>query len=197
MSMMSTMNPYEQETLEMVTEEELVEIPYEEQLLYAHNFHTVPKDTKFGDNRFRDDTTGYFCWRGITEIKDAANPNAWVLAEQCDPASYTAARTRFCLTFGCLQPFRYSPFKPGDVPEGQGQEVPNRRGGIIVSNNVEECSKTGASFINCLMSGTKESIGHAVAPEHTTQNAIAIGGFLLASFVLAYLIRKNKSKFKF
>jgi hypothetical protein len=188
---MSTMGA---DLLEMVSDEELANIAYEEQLLYAHNFHFVPKDSDFGDNRFRDDITKYFCWRGITEIVYPGHEGEWLLAEQCDPASYTAARTRFCLTFGCLQPFRYSPFKPGE--ENEGDEVPNRRGGIIVANNIEECAKGGAGtgLIKCVTTGLKESISHSLEPDHKSK--IILSGIALAItfLVLVRIAKRRKSK---
>jgi hypothetical protein len=186
---MSTMGA---DQLNMVPEEELANIPYEEQLLYAHNFQFVPKDSKFGDNRFRDPTSGFYCWKGITEIVYPGHEGEWMLAEQCDPASYTAARTRFCLTFGCLQPYRYAGFLPGDNP---GMEVPNRRGGIVVANNVEECSKQGiAGFAKCLGDGVKESIGNTLAPENKMKLITSMGALVVTFLVVVAIYKRRKKK---
>lgn len=178
--------------LEQVSAEELAEIEYEDQILYAHNFTQVAEDYDFGDNRFRDPYTNYFCWRGITELKPTTGTGK-ILAETCDPASYTAARTRFCLTFGCLQPFRYAGFKPGEEANG---EVPNRRGGIIVANNIEECSIGGTNigFLSCLTNGVKESVSHSLQPDHKYK--VVLSGIALALFflVLVRIIRRRKSK---
>ena len=183
-----SMNPdvIEPEELQSITEEQLKELG-DQALLVAHNFQQVPIGHKFGDNRFKDTATQYYCWRGITEIKPTSG-TGMILAEACDPISYTDARTRFCLTFGCPDPFRY--VRP---PEGDATVVKNKRGGITVYNHKEECTG-GAGFLKCLAGGVKESMSQVVLPENKTRNIVSLGGLLVALMVIAVLVKKKKIK---
>ena len=176
----------ESELLESITDEELKAMG-DDALLVAHNFQQVPVGTKFGDNRFRDPATQYFCWRGITEIKPTTG-TGMILAEACDPVSYTEARTRFCITFGCKDKFRYvSP------PAGEPTIVKNKRGGITVYNHIEECTG-GAGFLSCFTGGVKESIAQVLIPENKTKNIVSLGGLIVALFIIAVLVKKKKVK---
>lgn len=125
-----------------------------------------------------------YCWKGI--IKQ--NPDC-VVGTVCDPNSYSGARTRFCLTWGC-SPFKY-------VADDNGQPVMNERGGIIVYVKKQECSGGFVNQLNCFVNGIRQSADYILDPENRRSLiiqmvtlAVAVTVFLIA--ILRFRGSKNK-----
>src|SRR5262245_26182988 len=120
------------------------------QLIRPHNVQTVG-ECRSVKNRFRDEND-LFCWRGIVTQQRGKN---CTLATTCHPVSFIEARNSFCGAYGQgkiggCQIGKY-------VADPTAPFIPNRRGGVVVYNELRECAGI-MGFINCSMGGLKESI---------------------------------------
>jgi hypothetical protein len=126
-----------------------------------------------------DPDSGYFCYTGyITQQPDI------ILGTACSPTSYTDARSRFLLTVPEYWNPGTNPFKPVINPAGTLQ--PNDRGGVIIEQAVDCSSKT---FLQCLTTSAKESIGNASAGG--TGTVLHLGVFIVFFFIAMMISRQN------
>lgn len=126
-----------------------------------------------------------YCWKGIIRQQ----PDC-VVGSVCDPYSYTNARTRFCLTWGC-SPHLYV---ANEGTEDSGLTVLNERGGTVVYNSKKECEGAFISKINCFISGLRQSLDFALDPNNKKQLLIKLTiwfGLLIAG-IIAYRIALAK-----
>jgi len=160
-------------------------------LLKAHNMGILSGKCDPGENRFKDPKFGLYCWRGIARRKEELEAGkSCIIAEACSPQSFSDARTRFCLTFGCPDPFRYTDNTlPGEVEQGA---VANRRGGVLVFNNKEKCTGL-AGVLGCVGDGVKQSIDNVASNTESHKNLlISVGGLIAIALGIRIIFAKKK-----
>lgn len=164
------------------------ELPSEESLKYKLYTHDIGKlnACDIDENRYKilnfydkeDDKTykQLYCWKGI--ISGYPNPDCKV-GTVCDPNSYSGARTRFCLTWDCPDPFLY-------VADDKGQPVVNERGGIVVFNKKADCAGSLINQLKCFTGGIRQSADHILDPNN--RKALMIQMLTLSIMVTVGLI---------
>lgn len=115
-----------------------------------------------------------YCWKGII----SQNPDCRI-GTVCDPHSYSGARTRFCLTWGCPDPHLY-------VADDKGERIVNDRGGIIVFNQKEECKGGFINQLKCVTSGLRQSADNILDPEN--RRALITQMVIIAAIMVAFII---------
>ena len=156
--------------------------------MYTHDISTA-SICDLDENRYKIDNfydaeeqktlDQIYCWKGILR----KNPDCKI-GTVCDPHSFSGARTRFCLTWGC-DPFEY-------VADDKGQPIDNERGGIIVYNNKQDCKGSLINQLKCLTGGLRQSADHILDPENRRSLIIQI--VTLAAIVTIGLIFLTKFK---
>lgn len=161
--------------------------------MYTHDIGS-PSSCSINENRYKledfydteEDKTykQIYCWKGIIR----QNPDCKI-GTVCDPHSYSGARTRFCLTWGC-DPHLY-------VADDSGDPIVNERGGIIVYTKKEECAGSLINQSKCFVSGIRQSMDHILDPENRraliTQMAI-ISVIVTISLIVILRVRGSKHK---
>lgn len=151
--------------------------------LAAHDLAIIG-DCTITDNRFMDGDL--YCWYGVVK-QSTGDEKGCITAKTCSPVSFTDARDRFCLTFGC---------KPGEYVANFDQSpVPNRRGGTAMDTVPAYCH--GAQgYIRCLGLGFKRSTATALAPQNRSKTMLSMGLFLGFGLFAALAIRKYRPQIK-
>ena len=101
-----------------------------------------------------------------------------------------SARTRFCLTWDCPDPFMY-------VADDKGQPVVNERGGIIVFNKKEDCGGGLINQLKCFTGGLRQSADNLLDPANRKQlmiHTIALSIFVTVSLIILLRFRGSKNK---
>ncbi len=164
--------------------------------LYTHDIGKI-NVCDIDENRYRienfydseEDKTypQIYCWKGII----SGYPNAdCKIGTVCDPYSFSGARTRFCLTWGCHDPYLY-------VADDKGDVVVNERGGIVVFNKKEDCSGGLFNQGKCFVSGIRQSADHLLDPLNRRQLMIQMITVSIVGIIgLIVLLRFRGSKNK-
>ena len=164
--------------------------------LTAHSVQKIGgncvQQLKATGNTFKEPSTGLYCWRGIVRQRPSCT-----IAETCSPISFTDARTRFCLTFQRYSGKKQALCKPSEfVVDPTDPSPPNRRGGILVRQDIEKC-KGAAGFLTCALEGGKQSLGDLKSdPSRRNKALMSVGAVLVALFGLAVLYRRKKGRGK-
>lgn len=170
----------------------MARIPTAQELEYylqTHDLHrTTPCTLK--ENRFKiknpeEPGKELYCWKGIIRQQ----PDC-VVGSVCDTYSYTNARTRFCLTWGC-SPHLYV---ANEGTEDSGLTVMNERGGTVVYNSKKECEGAFISKFQCFISGIRQSLDFALDPANKKQILVKMTiwfGILIAG-IIAYKLASQK-----
>ena len=162
--------------------------------MYTHDIGS-PSSCDIKENRYKldnfydaeEDKTykQIYCWKGIIR----QNPDCKV-GTVCDPHSYSGARTRFCLTWGCSDPHLY-------VADDSGDPIVNERGGIIVYTKKEDCVGGFLNQGNCFVSGIRQSLDHILDPENRraliTQMVI-LSVIVAVSLIVVLRVRGSKHR---
>lgn len=160
-------------------------------LLQIHNVQN-PGDCSLKENRFLDNDSGFFCWRGIVSQSDGD----CITADICSDVSFIDARDKFCASYGGrkFDP-RYPPGNPTClldqyVPNLPGMDptIHNVRGGSVTYEPHDQCQGLNG-MLHCLGSGIHASLS---GDKNTLMKntAIAVGGL----FVIALAVRYTKLK---
>ena len=165
--------------------------------LQTHDLYTTDactlKDNRFKINNFVDPednnkVKNLYCWKGIIYQQPEC-----VIGTVCDPYSYTNARTRFCLTWGCEAHKLVS----NEGTEDAGLDVVNGRGGIVVYNQKDKCQGAMVNKLKCILDGMHQSVDNALDPEHKTRSVLTMVIALVVLIVGAVIFRtmiKDKTR---
>lgn len=156
-------------------------------LLQIHNVNNQG-DCNLKENRFLDNESGFFCWKGQVSQSDTE----CITAEICSPTSFIDARDRFCKAYGGrkFDP-RYPPGNPTCVTDvfvpnlpGMDPTIHNVRGGAVTYEPHGQCQGLNG-WLHCLGSGIHSSLS---GDKNTLMKntAIAVGGLLVIALVVRY-----------
>ena len=167
-----------------------------EHKLFTHDIGKIAvcdlKENRYRISDFYDVEEGkkyeqIYCWKGIISRTGGGDCK---IGTVCDPNSYVGARTRFCLTWGCKDPFSY-------VADDQGQPVINERNGIVVYTKKSDCEGGFVNQLECFVNSLRQSADYILDP--VNRRAFMIQMIVLAAIVtvgLITLIRFRRSKNK-
>jgi hypothetical protein len=180
-----------------ISDPDLEDLPDPETLEYRLYTHDVGKISPcdINENRYtldnfydKEDDKLYkqiYCWKGIIK----KTPDC-TIGTVCDPHSYTNARTRFCLSWGCKDPHLF-------VADLSGEAVVNERGGVIVFNQKEKCVGGFLNQVNCFVGGMRQSLDHILDPANRKQlliQTVILSVVVTISLIILLRFRGSKNK---
>lgn len=181
-----------------ISKQNLADLPDPKSLEYRLHTHDIGRQSgpcNIHENRYtiddfydKEDNKTYkqiYCWKGIIK----STPDC-TIGTVCDPHSYTNARTRFCLTWGCKDPHLY-------VADLSGEPVVNERGGVVVFNQKEKCAGGFLNQVNCFIGGMRQSLDHVLDPANRRQLLIQMATIsMIVTIGLIVILRLRGSKNK-
>lgn len=162
--------------------------------LQTHDLSTANPCT-LKENRFKtpnpeEPGSELYCWRGIIHTHKDGKPDC-VIGSVCDPYSFTNARTRFCLTWGC-DPHLYV---ANEGTADAGVTVINERGGTVVYTPKKECEGAFVNKFSCIMKGFRQSLDFALDPANKKQLLVRMSMAFALLIVLLIVWRVSSKQY--